>query len=265
FGLAKLLETEASADSTTTAGVDSHRVVVGTVGYMSPEQVRAEPIDSRSDIFSLGVVLFEILTGARPFIGSNAFETQYAILTKGPPAVGVRQSHTERLLTGVARRCLEKEPGKRYQNATEILSVLGAQVIVTADSVLQGAHAEVSDEPAVVAYREPPAWLVWSGPGLIGLILIAILTLRISLARPSRLTGCLTSPRPQQFVLTVSSRSSRNGQRSYLLHPTLGHDLRAYVGRDVEVGYSKLVMGSPEGTLDLFEIRTISPRCSMAP
>jgi serine/threonine protein kinase len=99
--------------------------LLGTVSYMSPEQVRAAPLDTRSDLFSFGAVLLEMLSGERPFHKDSGAETMAAIL-RDPPA-GL---HAARLaspaLARIARRCLQKEPGDRHRDAAELVAELGA-------------------------------------------------------------------------------------------------------------------------------------------
>jgi serine/threonine protein kinase len=99
--------------------------LLGTVSYMSPEQVRAAPLDTRSDLFSFGAVLLEMLSGERPFHKDSGAETMAAIL-RDPPA-GL---HAARLaspaLARIARRCLQKEPGDRHRDTAELVAELGA-------------------------------------------------------------------------------------------------------------------------------------------
>jgi tetratricopeptide (TPR) repeat protein len=124
FGLAKrsaaMLGASASEeDVTQSAFLTEPGIITGTIGYMSPEQVRGETVDGRSDIFSLGVVLWEMLTGRRPFRGDSPVETLSAILREEPPPdpafVGLPPTF-ERIL----RRSLEKRPEDRYQSAADL-------------------------------------------------------------------------------------------------------------------------------------------------
>ena len=99
--------------------------MIGTVGYMSPEQVRGEAVDHRSDIFAFGAVLYEMLTGRDPFRRGTAPETLAAILQDDPPAwVGDGSMLSARLMR-LARRCLEKAPDARFQSARDVTIVLG--------------------------------------------------------------------------------------------------------------------------------------------
>ena len=99
-------------------------VVLGTVGYMSPEQVRGEPVDARSDVFALGSVLFEMLTGRRAFQRDTAAETMTAILKEDPPEVTESRTDLSPALDRVLRHCLEKSPAERFQAARDVAFAL---------------------------------------------------------------------------------------------------------------------------------------------
>jgi eukaryotic-like serine/threonine-protein kinase len=122
FGLAKTYAPapQASAETTRTQAETSPGTVMGTAGYMSPEQVRARPIDHRTDIFSLGVVLYEMLAGRRPFGGDSTVETMNAILTVDPPDIAPSGHPLPPALLGIVRHCLEKNPDERFQSARDL-------------------------------------------------------------------------------------------------------------------------------------------------
>jgi serine/threonine protein kinase len=122
FGLARALETSEAEDADggpTLAGPTEPGTILGTVGYMSPEQVRGNPADARSDIFSFGAILYEMLTGRRAFRADSAVETMNAILTEEPPETRTDPGVSPGL-TRIVRRCLEKDPGHRFQNARDL-------------------------------------------------------------------------------------------------------------------------------------------------
>ncbi len=141
FGLAKMLPggTPISGDSLT-AQATASGMLLGTAGYMAPEQVRGEPADHRSDLFALGVVMHEMLGGARPFSRDSAVDTLHAILHSDPPEL----TGAPPALARIVSRCLEKEPMRRFQSASDLafaLEALSAPSGVTAAPELGAAPA----------------------------------------------------------------------------------------------------------------------------
>ena len=126
FGLAKLTEWSAGDESSTRTMLERtpEGVVVGTVGYMSPEQAEGGPVDTRSDIFSFGVVLYQMLTGRQPFHGGSPLLTIAAILRDEPLAPARINAEVSPEVEGVVARCLEKDPARRFQNAADLKIVL---------------------------------------------------------------------------------------------------------------------------------------------
>src|SRR5208282_1942858 len=117
FGLAKFTRPEADLtdDSPTMQVATEAGSVLGTAGYMSPEQVRGKPADSRSDIFSFGAILYEMLSGKRAFHGDSAADTMSTILKEEPPDLAETNHNVSPALERIARHCLEKNPGERFQ------------------------------------------------------------------------------------------------------------------------------------------------------
>jgi eukaryotic-like serine/threonine-protein kinase len=130
FGLAKLskLESAADGDATLEAATKetSPGVILGTVGYMSPEQVKGEAADARSDIFALGTILYEMLTGSRAFQRNTSAETMTAILKEDPPEMSAPSRSVVPALERIVRRCLEKKPLQRFQSARDLAFALEA-------------------------------------------------------------------------------------------------------------------------------------------
>jgi serine/threonine protein kinase len=129
FGLAKPVEGVASGLTLSMAAVRSSPVtqegtVVGTFQYMSPEQVEGKEVDGRSDIFSLGAVLYETLTGKRAFEGKSQLSVASAILEKEPKAISAVKPMTLPALEHIIRKCLAKTPDDRWQSASDIASEL---------------------------------------------------------------------------------------------------------------------------------------------
>jgi len=124
FGLANTRikdETTATAEAMT---LTSPGTVLGTVGYMSPEQVRGERTDHRSDLFAFGAVLYEMLTGKRPFDEETVVETLHAVLKKDPPMWHLEHAGVPAALVDVVSRCMEKSPVHRFQSARDISAAL---------------------------------------------------------------------------------------------------------------------------------------------
>jgi len=123
FGLAKGGERpgrEGVSQAPTVAGQTEPGTVLGTVGYMSPEQVRGKEAGNRSDIFSFGAVFYEMLTGRRAFRGDSHIETMNAILTEEPGELSAAGRDVPAGLERIVRRCLEKDPGHRFQDARDL-------------------------------------------------------------------------------------------------------------------------------------------------
>ncbi|HEY0426521.1 MAG TPA: protein kinase [Pyrinomonadaceae bacterium] len=123
FGLAKVIRQKHLIDGEidNKSNFSQNGLVIGTVSYMSPEQLRGEKIDYRSDIFSVGIVLYELLTKKNPFSRKSQAETIAAILSDKPPRPEKFKSDFPAGLINLVEKCLQKEPEKRFQSAAEIL------------------------------------------------------------------------------------------------------------------------------------------------
>jgi len=122
FGLAKLTHPDPEGRESTVAGFNSTQVgmVLGTVGYMSPEQVRGLTADARSDIFSLGATCYEMISGKHAFQGATAADTMSAILKEEPVQLSTSVHNLPPALGRIVHRCLEKDPGDRFQSARDL-------------------------------------------------------------------------------------------------------------------------------------------------
>jgi hypothetical protein len=157
FGLAKQ-NAPAAGDNTATIAMalSEPGMVMGTVGYMSPEQVRGESADARSDIFSFGCVLYEMAAGKRAFQARTGVETMHAILNLDPPEFDGEQAKLPPALTTIAHRCLEKRPEQRFQSAADLAFALRS---------ISGATV-TSMQPVVATPRTARRTWVWAATAL---------------------------------------------------------------------------------------------------
>ncbi|HEX5068674.1 MAG TPA: protein kinase [Vicinamibacterales bacterium] len=170
FGLAKANPGGAGAEAGATRIADTTPgTVLGTVGYMSPEQVRGVTLDHRTDIFSFGAILYEMLTGQRAFRGDSHVETMNAILKEDPPDFSTAALNVPGALERVIRRCLEKQPSERYYSAHDLAISLEAFSGASSTSHASAAFAAVADAGA----RSTPAKRPMMRPGIAAAIVAA--------------------------------------------------------------------------------------------
>jgi eukaryotic-like serine/threonine-protein kinase len=171
FGLAKLVERQTAplleSGLATVAGTPrptSHGtatgVILGTVSYMSPEQAQGRAVDHRTDVFSLGLVLYEALTGARPFSGKSVVETLHAIINEEPVSALERNPRVPPEAVDILGKALAKDPAERYQHAADFaLDLRRARRVLESGISRPGLRVET-----------PPAWrprpLLWAAGGL---------------------------------------------------------------------------------------------------
>src|SRR5438477_5734400 len=121
FGLAKLTHQESATQLTKHTSDTEPGAVLGTVGYMSPEQVRGLVADHRSDIFAFGAILYEMLSGKRAFQGETKADTMNAILSEDPPTLSRVAPNISRAFAQLVHRCMEKNPERRFQSASAVV------------------------------------------------------------------------------------------------------------------------------------------------
>ena len=196
FGLAKLVDTtELGLDR---EELDSHvptralpqrtspGAIMGTVGYMSPEQAKAKTLDQRSDIFSFGCVLYEAVTGRKPFAGDTVVDTLHKIIHDPAPAITDSNPNAPAELQRIIRRCLTKEPEKRYQTirdtANDLEEVIDELKGVTAGGLGPGT-AEVAAAENTYSVRPPSSSAEYVVSGIrthkLGAALVALLLLAL--------------------------------------------------------------------------------------
>jgi Tol biopolymer transport system component len=206
FGLAKLkIEGGESGqtDMNTVSGGTQPGVVLGTMGYMAPEQVRGKPADRRSDLFAFGTILYEMLSGQRAFRGDTAADTITSILTKEPPDLSQANRDVHPGLDRIVRHCLEKNPEERFESARDVAFDL---------ENLSTASAQTA---AVTGISEVPKKRVWLLPALIAAA-IALAAGLFAGYRTGKKAGYVPPPNYQQLTFrrgeVYSGRFAPDGQ-----------------------------------------------------
>ncbi len=155
FGLAKLAAPDQGHEPTQAptlpTPLSAEGLVVGTVPYMAPEQLRGEAVDARTDVFALGVVLYELASGRRPFTGPTHAEITSAILRDAPAPLGTLRADLPAELQHIVSRCLEKQPSQRVQTARDVANELRALHRALQPSESPSPVRPVSDRPATIA------------------------------------------------------------------------------------------------------------------
>ncbi|HJZ81565.1 MAG TPA: protein kinase, partial [Pyrinomonadaceae bacterium] len=212
FGLAKLAQPSGQDFGQTEIATRKVRTdpgtVMGTVGYMSPEQVRGTAVDHRTDIFSFGAVLYEMLSGRRAFRGDSAIETLNAILKEEPSELSASNSNIAPALERVVWHCLEKSPERRFQSASDIAFALESLSGVTSQQTQTLIRS--SARPGALT----PERLVWLSVCAILLVIAAVFAfafLTRSPAAGSAIRLALTIPERTSLAagITVSPDGSR--------------------------------------------------------
>ncbi|HEU0175536.1 MAG TPA: protein kinase [Blastocatellia bacterium] len=256
FGLAKLRPQQFGGidkDAPTQKRITDPGVIMGTVGYMSPEQVRGQETDHRSDIFAFGVILYEMLTGQRAFHGDSAIEVMNAILKEDPPDFGETKERISPQLEMIVRRCLEKQPERRFYSAHDLAFAL--------DALSSGSFGSSSPRlqttavlPAVTGRMGAARWLgrerlIW----LAATVLLALTTLvaawayfsrqqaeraalRFTIVPPERATNygrAVISPDGRNLIFTASSE----GKSQIWLRPLDGFTAHPLSGTEGSFNY----------------------------
>ena len=213
FGLAKL-----TRDQSAVGGASAHPTspsptepgaVLGTAGYMAPEQVRGLPVDHRADLFAFGAILYELLSGRRAFGRGTAAESMAAILNEDPADLSTSRAPAPAALQRIVARCLEKRAADRFQTASDLAFALES---------LSDASV-VSAAPPIVPRRPPAAWLGWAAAAVL-LATLAPIAYRHLRERP-------VAPSPIRFQIPPTVELG--GPGNFAVSPN-GRQL-AFVGR----------------------------------
>jgi serine/threonine protein kinase len=161
FGIAKLLHDDRPRDGLSTLT----GIVLGTAGYLAPEQIHGAEIDGRADLFALGAILFEMLTGQRPFAREHTVDTLHAILHEAPPDVLEQRDDVPPALVTIVRRLLEKAPAARFQSAVDLISAL-EEVGGT------NPYLDTRSKGSITAHRLP-----WRTVGVAALVIVLVMAI----------------------------------------------------------------------------------------
>lgn len=161
FGVAKL-QLPAADDVRVEALHTLPGGIVGTAGYMAPEQVRGEKVDARADLFALGATLYEILGGHRPFKGASTIETLHAILTADPPDLSNGDRQVPPGITQIVKRLLAKAPDARFQSAADLVWTLERVAVAVADPASSQTRSAQPEPSVGRPARLPARWATWT-------------------------------------------------------------------------------------------------------
>jgi Tol biopolymer transport system component len=166
FGLVRQVGSDAASGATQTIARTDAGIVMGTIGYMAPEQVRGQAVDARADLFALGAVLYEMLSGRRAFGRQTPADSMTAILTEDPPDLSASVVDASPAVDRIVRHCLEKSPAERFQTARDVAFALES---LTASARLTSSGA--APLPSAIG-RRPGVSLARSGAAAIAAALL---------------------------------------------------------------------------------------------
>jgi len=240
FGLAKLTEgSSTGATSTVLSPRTEPGMVVGTLGYMAPEQVRGLAVDHRADIFSFGAVLYEMLAGRRAFRGDTAADTMTAILREAPPELADSGSAVPPTLARVVDRCLEKAPASRFQSASDLAFALQA---LGSDA---RSGSRISPAPEDLQTRQKRPWLLVGGAAFAAAALTAAIAWSLRPVPTLRPALEVDVAAPPGHVTEQTSALSPDGSRLALTAKDAAGRMQLWL-RGFESGVTTLLNGTDE-------------------
>ena len=253
FGVAKLRSSdpEAGADEATRAALTDAGMMVGTSGYMSPEQARGLAADQRSDVFAFGCVLYECITGMHAFNAPSAVERMNQVITADPAPIAARAPEAPVDLSRIVRKCLSKDPDDRYQTMKELAIDL-RDVRRQLESGLTPTPAmPVKEHAARMGWRGP---LVWAAAA----VAIAIAALLLYQRRPTTPVRPAAAAAPRITIerLTTSGNtidSSISADGAYLAHVEAVSNRQTLWVRDLKSGQDRQLVA--EGRYAFYGVR----------
>jgi len=212
FGLAKVIPwaQQSTAGLTPASAATDSGAIVGTLTYMSPEQARGRPVTPASDVFSFGIIFYELLTAEHPFQADTAIDTLTAILNKDPARVSARSPGVSEAVSAITARALEKDASRRYPSAVELLEEL---------KQARSAQVSAAGVQALPPARAKPRWMQAVGVALIAVILsVAAWRLRSSPTGENLVT-------PVRSVAVMNFRAAGDDQGAATLAQELPEEL----------------------------------------
>jgi Tol biopolymer transport system component len=254
FGLARMdpVAPESTDVPTISLSTEPGRVM-GTVGYMAPEQVRGKAVDARADIFSFGAVLYEMLTGKRAFRGESPVETLNAILKEDPPSLFESTQNVSPALERIVRRCLEKRPEERFRTAHDLGIALDAISTASTRSLTAETIAAAEGRPAARGRLLERLGLLLAGAALAGGGMLAWEWTHpeeangAAVFRWMSFSGRDSSPAVSPDGRTIAFTSDRDGQTRIWLKQVTGEG-----EAPLTTGPDDFPRFSPDGTQILF-------------
>ena len=262
FGLAKLTDRQADSSegltSAPTEGATGEGVIMGTVSYMSPEQVQGKPVDYRSDIFAMGCILYEAVTRTRPFVADTDVEIMHRILRERPTPVEELNPEAPAEVRRLIRRCLAKSPEQRFQSMKDLAIDL-REVVEEYDSLSSSATSAGTVTSG--ALGPPPARSKGLVVGIAGACILGLGGLAIGLYSLIGKGGSEPASRSVAQEIKISTLMSRNdlgeavlsGDGRYLAYVTSADDKASINVRQVRTGSDAQVLPPQE-----FPVRGIS-------
>ena len=230
FGLAKpLVETESEATTLTAASLTVPGAVVGTLAYMAPEQLKGRRADARSDVWALGVVLYEMASGTRPFEGKTGYELSSAILNQAPKPLPADMPPS---LATVVERCLAKDPAQRYPRAGEVRSAL--------ETLRAGGVPTARWRPALLARRR---WVLLVGLATVAAVVAVVAALDVGGLR-GRLLGRVGGPGAAIRMAVLPFANLTGDPEQEYLSDGLTQELISQLGRLHPAGLSVIARTS---------------------